>query len=319
MTGAFRLGRRAIGGGAPCFVIAEAGVNHNGDPALAARLVDVAADAGADAVKFQTFRSEALVSRRAAKAAYQVETTGADESQLDMLRRLELPVAAHRTLLERCARRSIMFLSSSFDEGSADALEALGVAGFKIPSVEAAMAVFRRHAVPVALLHCVSAYPAPANQMNLRAIDTLRERFACPVGLSDHTVGTEIALAAVARGAEVLEKHFTVDTSLPGPDHRASLDPAALAAMLAGVRAVEAALGDGIKKPTAAELDTRDVARKSLVTARPVARGSTLGSADVTAKRPGTGIPPTSLAEVVGRRARRDLDADEVLQWTDLA
>src|SRR5205809_5314929 len=136
------------------------------------------------------------------------------------------------------------------------------------------MAVFRRHAVPVALLHCVSAYPAPANQMNLRAIDTLRERFACPVGLSDHTVGTEIALAAVARGAEVLEKHFTVDTSLPGPDHRASLDPAALAAMLAGVRAVEAALGDGIKKPTAAELDTRDVARKSLVTARPVARGS---------------------------------------------
>src|SRR5207244_13393461 len=181
VTGAFRLGRRAIGGGAACFVIAEAGVNHNGDPALAARLVDVAADAGADAVKFQTFRSEALVSRRAAKAAYQVETTGADESQLDMLRRLELPVAAHRTLLERCARRSIMFLSSSFDEGSADALEALGVAGFKIPSgeitnlpflehlaakkrpvilstgmstleeVEAAMAVFRRHAVPAAL------------------------------------------------------------------------------------------------------------------------------------------------------------------------
>ena len=145
MTGAFRLGRRTIGGGAPCFVIAEAGVNHNGDPALAARLVDVAADAVADAVKFQTFRSEALVSRRAAKAAYQVETTGADESQLDMLRRLELPVAAHRTLLERCARRSIMFLSSSFDEGSADALEALGVAGFKIPSGEITNLPFLEH------------------------------------------------------------------------------------------------------------------------------------------------------------------------------
>jgi N-acetylneuraminate synthase/N,N'-diacetyllegionaminate synthase len=344
-----RVGGHTLGGGAPCFVIAEAGVNHNGDPALAARLVDVAADAGADAVKFQTFRSEALTSRHAPKATYQVETTGGNESQLAMLKKLELSLDAHRDLIARCRQRKIMFLSSVFDEASADALDALDVAAFKLGSgeltnlpllerlartrrpllvstgmatlaeVEAAVAAIARHGAPVALFHCVSAYPAPAAEMNLRAMDTLRARFGCPVGLSDHTLGWEIALAAVARGAEMLEKHFTLDATLPGPDHRASLEPDALAALVRGVRAVESALGDGIKRPTPAEENTKAVARKSVVVTRAIARGTRLGAADLTVKRPGTGIPPSDLAKVVGRSARRDLEADQPLGWDDLA
>jgi N,N'-diacetyllegionaminate synthase len=344
-----RVGGHTLGGGAPCFVIAEAGVNHNGDPALAARLVDVAAGAGADAVKFQTFRSEALTSRHAPKATYQVETTGGNESQLAMLKKLELSLDAHRDLIARCRQRKIMFLSSVFDEASADALDALDVAAFKLGSgeltnlpllerlartkrpllvstgmatlaeVEAAVAAIARHGAPVALFHCVSAYPAPAAEMNLRAMDTLRARFGCPVGLSDHTLGWEIALAAVARGAEMLEKHFTLDATLPGPDHRASLEPDALAALVRGVRAVESALGDGIKRPTPAEENTKAVARKSVVVTRAIPRGTTLGAADLTVKRPGTGIPPSDLAKVVGRAARRDLEADQPLGWDDLA
>jgi N-acetylneuraminate synthase/N,N'-diacetyllegionaminate synthase len=324
-------------------------VNHNGDPALAARLVDVAAEAGADAVKFQTFRSDALASRHARKATYQVETTGAADSQLEMLRRLELSAAAHRELFERCRARSIMFLSSPFEAASADALEALGVAGFKIPSgeitnvpflehlaakkrpvilstgmstldeVATAMAVFRRQDVPVALLHCVSAYPAPPEQMNLRAMDTLRERFGCPVGLSDHTIGDEIALAAIARGASLLEKHFTLDATLPGPDHRASLEPAALAALIRRLRAIESSLGDGVKAPTPAELNTRDVARKSVVTTRALPRGTVLQPEDLTVKRPGTGIAPAELPRIIGRTVARDLPADAPVTWDDLS
>lgn len=343
---AFAIGERWIGAGAPVFIVGEAGVNHNGDLGLARRLVDVAAEAGADAVKFQTFRSEALVSRNAPKAAYQRETTGAGESQREMLARLELTLDQHAEIREHCAKRGILFFSTPFDELSADALETLGVALFKLPSGEITNLPFLRHVAskrkpiilstgmstlaevaqavaaireagdpPLALLHCVSAYPAPASEMNLRAMDTLRERFGCPVGLSDHTLGIEVAAAAVARGATIVEKHFTLDKRLPGPDHLASLEPGELARLVRAIRTVEAALGDGEKRPMPSEMDTRRVARKSLVTARPIRAGEKLTADLVAIKRPGTGISPADLPRVLGRTVRRDLAADEMIDW----
>lgn len=343
----FIIGVRVIGEEAPVFIVAEAGVNHNGDLALARQLVDVAAEAGADAVKFQTFRSEALVSRNAPKAAYQREAGGAGGDQLEMLARLELTLDQHAELREHCTTRGILFFSTPFDEASADALEALGVPLFKLPSGEIINHPFLRHVAtkgkpiilstgmstlaevaaavsairaagdpPLALLHCLSAYPAPAAEMNLRAIDTLRGRFGCPVGLSDHTLGLEVAVAAVARGATIVEKHFTLDKGLPGPDHRASLDPGELQALVSAIRTVEAALGDGEKRPMPSELDTRRVARKSLVAVRPIRAGEQLTADLVAIKRPGTGIPPGDLPRVLGRTVRRDLAADEVIDWT---
>jgi N-acetylneuraminate synthase len=345
----FSVGGRRIGAGAGTFVIAEAGVNHNGDVALGEALIDAAATAGADAVKFQTFRTDALVSRAAPKAGYQVETTGAGESQREMLARLELSPEAHARLQERCARRGVVFFSAPFDEASADVLEQLGVPLIKIPSGELTNLPFLRHVArkhrplivstgmatleevatavaaireggdpPIALLHCVSAYPAPAAETNLRAMDTLRERFGVPVGLSDHTLGLEVALAAVARGADVIEKHLTLDKAMPGPDHRASLDPGEMIALVRGIRTIETALGDGVKRPTASERDTARVARKSLVAARALRAGERLAADAVAIKRPGTGIPPADLARAVGRRLRRDIAADEVLEWSAL-
>jgi N-acetylneuraminate synthase/N,N'-diacetyllegionaminate synthase len=347
---AFVVGDRAIGDGARVFIVAEAGVNHNGDPALARRLIDAAVEAGADAVKFQTFRSAALVSRHAPKADYQLATTGGEESQAEMLARVELTLEQHVELRDYCAKRGIVFFSAPFDPASVEALDGLGVALFKVPSgeitnfpllrqiaskrkpvilstgmstlAEVADAVAAIRAAgdpPLALLHCVSAYPAPVAEMNLRAMDTLREQFRCPVGLSDHTLGIEVALAAVARGAAIVEKHLTLDKTLPGPDHRASLEPSELAALVRGVRAVEAALGDGAKRPMPSEADVRRVARKSLVAARPLRAGEALTAADVAIKRPGTGLPPSELPAVLGRRVRRDVAADEVLDWTMLS
>ena len=344
-----RVGRRLIGEGTPVFVVAEVGVNHNGDPDLARQLIDHATAAGADAVKFQTFRSAALVSREAPKAAYQVETTGAAEGQREMLARLELDPAEHAELLKYCAKRGILFFSSPFDEASVDALDALGVTLFKVPSGEITNHGFLRHVAskgkpvivstgmstldevaaavaairdggdpPLALLHCVSAYPAPVEEMNLRAMDTLRERFGRPVGLSDHTLGIEIAIAAVARGAAIVEKHVTLDKRLPGPDHRASLEPEEFRNLVRAIRAVEAALGDGEKRPTRSEADTRRVARKSLVAARAIGAGQRLTADLVTIKRPGTGIPPGDLERALGRTVVRDLAADEVIDWAVL-
>lgn len=345
----FRVGDRVIGGGA-VFVVAEAGVNHNGDPELARRLVDAAVEAGADAVKFQTFCTDALVTARAPKAAYQRETTGAGEGQRTMLARLELPLAVQGELKVRSETRGLLFFSSPFDEASADALEALGVELYKVPSGEITNLPYLRHVAakrrpivlstgmstleevavaaraireggdpPLALLHCLSSYPAPASEVNLRAMDTLRERFGVPVGFSDHTLGTEVAIAAAARGAAVVEKHFTLDKRLPGPDHRASLEPAELAALVRAIRHVEAALGDGVKRPMPSEADTRRVARKSLVAARPIRAGERLTAGLVAIKRPGTGIPPTELDRALGRAVVRDLAADEVIDWEALA
>jgi len=349
MTGDFIVGARRIGEGAPVFVVAEAGVNHNGDLGLALALVDAAVDAGADAVKFQTFRVDALVSRRAPKAGYQAETTGAGESQRDMLARLQLDLDAHARIKQHCAKRGILFFSAPFDEGSADDLDALGVPLFKLPSGEITNLPFVRHVAgkgkpiilstgmatmdevaeavaavrmaggpPLALLHCLSTYPAPVAEVNLRAMDALRARFGGVVGYSDHTTGIEVAVAAVARGAAIVEKHLTLDTSMPGPDHRASLDPAAFTRMVQAIRSVEAALGDGEKRPMPSEADARAVARKSLVTTRALRAGEQLTADAVAIKRPGTGIPPADLSRTLGRVLRRDLAADEVITWADL-
>jgi N-acetylneuraminate synthase/N,N'-diacetyllegionaminate synthase len=346
---AFAVGARAIGDGAPVFVVAEAGVNHNGDPGLALKLVDVAADAGADAVKFQTFRTDALVTRQAPKAAYQRAATGAADSQHAMLSRLELDAAAHTALRDHSVRRGILFFSTPFDEASADELEALGVPLFKVPSGEITNVPLLRHLAgkrrpvivstgmstldevalavevlrtggdpPLALLHCLSAYPAPAAEINLRAMDTLRARFGVPVGFSDHTAGLAVPVAAVARGAAIVEKHFTLDRTLPGPDHAASLDPRQLRALVQSIREVESALGDGDKRPMPCEMDTRRVARRSLVAARALRAGERLSAEAIGIKRPGTGISPVDLERALGRRVRRDVDADEVIDWSAL-
>jgi N-acetylneuraminate synthase/N,N'-diacetyllegionaminate synthase len=340
------IGSRRVGPGEPCFVIAEAGVNHNGDRSLALKLVDVAAASGADAVKFQTFAAERLATPDAPKADYQIETTGAAESQFAMLKRLELSFDDHVAVKARCEERGILFLSTPFDERSADMLQTLGVAAFKTPSgeltnlpylahvarfgkpmivstgmatlgeVEAAVAsILANGAPPTALLHCVSKYPAEPEDVNLRAMETLSRAFGLPVGYSDHTRGVAVGIAAAALGACVVEKHFTIDRSLPGPDHRASLEPDELRTFVDGIRSAQAALGDGQKRPREGELATAAVARKSLVAVRDLVRGAVLESSDVRAMRPGTGIPPADLQRVCGRRLTADIRAGTLLEW----
>jgi len=346
----FEIDERRIGVSAPVFIVAEAGVNHNGNPALARRLVDAAAECGADAVKFQTFTVDALLTREAPKAGYQVETTGAGESQREMLARLELGADRLAELRDRAGKRGLVFFSAPFDEASADALEALDVALYKVPSGEITNLPLLRHIAakgrpiilstgmatleeveqavaairaagdpPLALLHCLSAYPAPVEEVNLRAMDSLASRFGYPVGFSDHTLGIEIAVAAAARGAAIIEKHLTLDKTLPGPDHRASLDVGEFSAMVRAIRSVESALGDGVKRPMPSEADTRRVARKSLVAARALKAGERVAAGDLASKRPGTGISPAELPRVLGLRLTRDVAADEVIPWEALA
>jgi N,N'-diacetyllegionaminate synthase len=343
------IGGRPVGTGEPCFVVAEAGVNHNGDVELGRRLVDAAAAAGADAIKFQTFRAEGVAARLAPKAAYQRLTTDARESQLDMLRRLELSQDAHLDLKRRAEDRGLAFLSTPFDPASVRFLDGLDVVAFKVASpdltnlplleeigrcgrpvilstglaelheVEAGVAALRAAgAGGIVLLHCVSDYPAPAEEANLRAMATMAAALGLPVGYSDHTEGDEIALAAVALGAVVLEKHFTLDRGLPGPDHAASLEPDELAALVARVRRVESGLGDGVKAPTASERRNVGVVRRSLAATDDLAAGTVLERRMLTALRPGTGIPPVQIGEVVGRRLRRDLAGGELLAEDDL-
>lgn len=332
------------------YVIAEVGVNHNGDPDLARRLVDASAAAGADAVKFQTFHADTLVLKDAPKAYYQKLATGAAEGQHEMLRRLELPEEVHRKLADQCRARGVEFLSTPFDEAAADLLERIGVARYKIGSGEITNLLLLRHvgakgkpvilstgmstldevdaavtalrgagATEVRLLHCVSDYPTRPEDVNLRVMETLRVRFGVPVGLSDHTEGISVALAAVALGAVVIEKHVTLDRNLPGPDHRASLEPSELRAMIRGIRDVEAALGTAEKKLTGGEAATRQVARRSLVASSDLPAGTVLERRHLAAKRPGTGISPMELDRVVGRRLQRPAAKDAMIAWDDLA
>lgn len=351
------------------FVIAEAGVNHNGNRDMAFALVDAAADAGADAVKFQTFDAAKLANRSAPKAAYQKRTTEAAESQLAMLRKLELPREWHAGLQAHATRRGIQFLSTAFDPDSLAFLVGLGMDVFKVPSgeltngpllwkfaragkrlilstgmatlseVEEALAVVA-HALNapaepasidevwrgwsqapwraslagrVTLLHCTSQYPTPVEEVNLRAMDTLSAAFGLPVGYSDHTEGLLIPVAAVARGATLIEKHFTMDRTLPGPDHKASLEPQEFARMVREIRALQVALGDGGKSPQPSEWDTRQAARQQVVAARDIAAGAILQREDLATARCGSGLPPSALWGLVGRAAERAFAAGEVI------
>lgn len=328
-------------------VIAEAGVNHNGDLALARQLVDVAADAGADLVKFQTFSAERLATRDARKAAYQADATGDSETQHAMLKRLELSEEAHVALIAHCQTRGIGFFSTGFDIPCVDLLVRLGADRFKVPSgeitnlpylrhigalgrpvilstgmatmgeIEAALDVLQAAGTPrseITVLHCNTDYPTPADQVNLRAMQHIGLAFGVQVGYSDHTNGIEVAIAAVALGASVIEKHFTLDRTLPGPDHQASLEPAELKAMVVAIRNIERALGDGIKRPTARELANRPVARKSLVAARAITAGELFSADNLVAKRPGTGTSPMRWDAFIGRPARRDFAPDEQVE-----
>jgi N,N'-diacetyllegionaminate synthase len=332
------------------FIIAEAGVNHNGSLDLALQLVDAAKASGADAVKFQTFRADLLATPSASKAPYQERTTAESESQFEMLERLQLDAAAHRCLIDRCRQIGIQFLSSPFDVQSADLLASMDVQQYKVPSGEITNLPFLQHlarkgrplivstgmstlgeveeavhvlhaagATRITLLHCVTEYPAPYAEVNLRAMQTLKLAFCLPVGYSDHTPGIEIAIAAVALGAEIIEKHLTLDRSLPGPDHHASLEPEELQKMVAAIRNVEMALGTGIKAPAPCELPNLPVARKSVVAAHILAAGHTLAIGDLDVKRPGRGVAPKLLPALIGRILRVSVDKDELIRWDHLA
>lgn len=328
-------------------IIAEAGVNHNGDLKLAKQLIDVAAAAGADLVKFQTFNADRLATRTAKKADYQTRTTNSAETQHEMLRRLELTPHMHHELIAHCAKRSIGFISTGFDIESVDFLVNLGQDHFKIPSgeitnlpylrhigqlaqkvilstgmaslgeIEAAIDVLEQAGTPRAnltVLHCTTEYPAPMNEVNLLAMQRIHTAFGVAVGYSDHTAGFEVAIAAVAIGASVIEKHFTMDRKLPGPDHNASLEPDELKAMVGAIRNIELALGDGIKHITPSEAKNRPIVRKSLVARRAINVGEVFTAENITTKRPGTGISPMRWDEVTGRTAPRAFLPDELIE-----
>jgi N,N'-diacetyllegionaminate synthase len=340
---------RQIGEGHPCFIIAEAGVNHNGNLDLARRLVDAAADTGADAVKFQTFKAAKLISAAAPKAEYQKRTTGAEEPQLEMIRRLEMPESMTRAVAEQAARRKILFLSTGFDEDSIDLLDDIGVPAFKVGSgdltalpllefiahkrkpvilstgmsylaeVQSAVETLRASGcAAIALLQCVSSYPSDPAAANLKAMKTLVDAFDVPVGFSDHSLGNELAIAAVALGASIIEKHLTLDPELPGPDHKVSLTPDAFRNLVRAVRLVEEARGDGMKRPTPGEQNVRDVARRSIVAASTIPQGAVITREMLAFKRPGTGISPVDWKSVMGRRARREIPYDSLIAREDL-
>jgi N,N'-diacetyllegionaminate synthase len=328
-------------------IIAEAGVNHNGDLALAKKMIDVAAEAGADLVKFQTFNADRLATRIALKADYQNRTTDSKESQQVMLSRLELSTEMHQELLAHCGTRNIGFFSTGFDIESINLLISLGQDRFKIPSgeitnlpylryigqlgkevicstgmatmgdIEAAIDVLEQSGTPrsnITVLHCTTEYPTPMAEVNLRAMLSIHAAFGVAVGYSDHTPGIEVAIAAVAMGAFVIEKHFTLDRNLPGPDHKASLEPEELKAMVSAIRNIEVALGDGIKRLTSSEVRNKYVVRKSLVASQTIKAGEAFSAQNITAKRPGTGISPMRWDEIIGRIAARDYEADELIE-----
>jgi len=329
------------------FIIAEAGVNHNGKIDIALEMVEAASNAGANAVKFQTFRAETLVTRTASKANYQKETSGSNESQFDMLKRLELDLDSHKKLMAHCRERQIDFLSTPFDLTTIDLLSEIGLTTWKIPSgditnlpylkkigalqqqvilstgmadlgeIEDALEIlenagtFRKNII---VLHCNTEYPTPMQDVNLRAMLTIQQAFpGIQVGYSDHTLGIEVAIAAVAMGATVIEKHFTLDRNFPGPDHKASLEPEELSAMVQNIRNIETALGHGIKKPSSSETANLAVARKSIVAARLITAGEVFTEENLTVKRPSSGINPMRWYEILGKKSNRAYVEDELI------
>ena len=339
-----KIENKVIGEGEATFIIAEAGVNHNGDIELAKRLVDIASECGIDAIKFQTFKAENVVAKNTPKADYQIKNTGTNESQYEMIKKLELSEDEFIELYKYTKKKGLIFLSTPFDFESADFLDEL-VSAFKISStdltnlpfleyiaekgkpiilstgmgtlgeIEEAVNTIREINDDLILLHCVTNYPASFESLNLRAIKTLKEAFKLPVGYSDHSLGIYAPIAAVALGAVVIEKHFTLDKNLPGPDHKASLNPEELKEMVNAIRLIEKALGDGIKRPTPEEEEIKKVARRSLVANVDIPKGTVIKKEMIAIKRPGTGIEPKYLNVVIGKRAKRDIKKDEVLKW----
>ena len=329
------------------FIIAEAGVNHNGSPKLAKKMIDAAIDAHADAVKFQTFTANKIMCRSAQKADYQKQTSDKNESQYEMIKKLELDAVAHRELIAYCRQKNIQFLSTPFDLESINLLHDLGMKTFKIPSGEITnlpylrkIGVLKKEIIlstgmadlgeiedaldvltgagtklkDITVLHCNTEYPTPFEDVNLKAMLTIKAAFpGVNIGYSDHTLGIEIPIAAVAMGATIIEKHFTLDKNLPGPDHKASLEPNELKAMVCAIRNIEKALGNGIKKPSPSELKNKPIVRKSIVAARDIRKGKPFTEKNLTAKRPGTGISPMRWDEVIGQNASRDYKQDDLI------
>jgi len=327
------------------FIIAEAGVNHNGSIDIAIQLVDVAAEAGIEVIKFQTFRSEKMVSRFAQKADYQTRATGEVESQLEMLKQLEFSSEQFRVIRDYCWSKGMLFISTPFDDDSISLLENLGMPIYKVSSGEItnlrlliriaklrkpvilstgmstmeeigiALEVLRKYgASDIALLHCNTNYPTAFEDANLRAMLMLKQQFGVKVGYSDHTLGIEASIAAVALGAEIIEKHFTLDKNMPGPDHQASLSPEELKAMVSAIHNIEKALGSGIKEPTNSEKKNITIARKSIVAKKQILKGENFTEDNLDVKRPGTGISPMSWFDVLGKKAKRDFEEDELIE-----
>ncbi len=327
------------------FIIAEAGVNHNGSMEIAIKLVDAAASAGADAIKFQTFKAENLVCKNAAKAEYQLETTNEKESQFDMLKKLELTSEMHEQLMAYCKQKEIMFLSTPFDVESLHYLNEKNIAILKIPSGEITNYPFLREigktgrkvilssgmstleevrravkvlkesgSKEITVLHCNTEYPTPYTDVNLKAMCTLKKELGVEIGYSDHTQGIEVPIAATALGATVIEKHFTLDRNMDGPDHKASLEPDELQSMVQAIRNIEAALGDGIKMPTKSEKRNIDVVRKSIVAKCDIAEGEVFTENNLTTKRPGTGVSPMLWQQIIGQKAKRNFSIDELIE-----
>jgi N,N'-diacetyllegionaminate synthase len=329
-------------------IIAEAGVNHNGSIELAKKLIDVAASAGVDFVKFQTFKADKLVTKKTKKAEYQIlNTDNQDDSQYNMLKKLELSDLMHKELFAYATQKGIQFLSSGFDEDSIDYLDQLGMPLFKIPSGEITNKPYLQHIArkgkpviistgmanlhevkdavdvltkyglnldQITVLHCTTEYPAPINEVNLLAMTTMAETFKVKVGYSDHTEGIEISLAAVAMGATVIEKHFTLDKNMEGPDHKASLEPDELKKMITGIRNIEMALGDGIKIPSPSEIKNKVAARKSIVAFKLIKSGELFSSGNLTVKRPGNGLSPMLWDKVIGMVSKKNYNPDELIE-----
>ena len=340
-----QIGNRLVGPGQPCFIIAEVGVNHNGDLNLAYKMVDIALQAGVDAVKFQSFITEELITLNAPKASYQLETTGQSNSQYMMLKALELTSIQHNMLKQYCADKGIVYLCTPYEHTSVDMLDVLDVTAYKIAStdinnlpflqyiatknrpvilstgmstlgeIEQAIGVLYSGGLKgkIILLHCTSEYPAPIEEVNLCAILTMQQAFGCPIGFSDHTVGLGASPWAVAIGACIIEKHFTLDRSMDGPDHRASLEPTELKELVHTVRQVEVALGNGVKRPMPSELTNKPLMQKSLVARRAIQAGSVITVNDLTCKRPGFGLAPSWFETVIGKRAARDIPEDTLI------
>jgi len=328
-------------------IIAEAGVNHNGSIKSAKKLIDVAVEAGVDYVKFQTFKAETLVTQTGNKAEYQKGLTGANETQFEMIKKLELDKEAHKELIHYCEKKDIKFLSTAFDLDSIDLLTKLNVPLYKIPSGEITNLPYLRHIggtdkpiimstgmstleevrdalnilleagaekEQITILHCNTEYPTPIKDVNLKAMLTIKDELGVNIGYSDHTLGIEVPIAAVAVGATIIEKHFTLDRTLPGPDHAASLEPNELKDMVNAIRNIEKAMGNGIKKPSQSEIENIPIARKSIVAKTPIKKGELFSEENLTVKRPGTGLSPMLWDKIIGTRATKNFDLDELVK-----